>query len=99
MENASAQPVGVPASEELEVPAEMRGPNAGSTHAAGCLLAAIFILVPTFAYFGFFGLLLLDDLVFETHWVGDNLPPQVLEWLVIIYWPLILVMQWALGIN
>ena len=86
-------------STELEVPAEIQRTNAGSSHAAGCVLTAIFVLFPMFVYFGFFGLLLLDDLVFETHWVGDNLPPQVLEWLVIIYWPLILVMQWALGIQ
>lgn len=99
MDNASAESVGVPVSEELEVPAEIRRTNAGSSHAAGCLLAGIFVLVPAIAYFGFFGLLVLDDLVLETHFASENLPQRALDGIVIVYWPLILVMQWAVGIN
>jgi hypothetical protein len=87
-------------STELEVPAEIQRTNAGSSHAAGCVLTAIFVLFPMFVYFGFFGLLLLDELVLNTRFFGpENLPPQVFDWLIIIYWPLILLTRWMLGLQ
>lgn len=84
----------------LDVPEDVQRATRGSSHAAGCLLAAIFVLFPAVVYFGFFGLLVLDELVLGTRYLGqDNLPPQVIDWIVIIYWPLIVLTRWMLGMQ
>jgi hypothetical protein len=87
-------------STELEVPAEVRRTNGGASHAAGCIAAAIFVLFPAFVYFGFFGVLLLDGVVLNTRFFGpDKIPQEVFDWLTIIYWPLIVLTRWALGMQ
>lgn len=88
-----------PSSAEVEVPPEVRRATAMSSQAAGCVAVAIIVLFPAIVYFGFFGLLLLDDVVLETHFVSESLSQEGLDWLVTIYWPLIVLTRWALGMG
>lgn len=97
MSPLQAEPPSEP-SPELEVPAEVRRTGAGASHATGCVLAAIFVLFPALVYFGFFGVILLDELVLNTRFFSsDSIPPQVMDGLEIVYWPLIVLTRWALG--
>ena len=85
---------------DVEVPAEIRRTGSEPKYATGCLLAAIFVLGPALIYFGFFGLILIDELVLNTRYLSQqNLPQQVVDGLVIIYAPLIYLTRWALGIE
>jgi hypothetical protein len=84
----------------MDVPEEIQRATAGASHATGCALAAIFLLLPAVTYFGFFGLLVLDELVLQTRYLGpEKLPPGAIEWIEFIYYPLILLVRWALGLE
>lgn len=90
----------LPSAAEMEVPAEIQRATAGLSHATGCALAAVFFLVPAVAYFGFFAILVIDELVLGTRYLGaENLPDWLVDWIVIVYYPLILLVRWALGIE
>ncbi|HEV7282198.1 MAG TPA: hypothetical protein VGN57_18490 [Pirellulaceae bacterium] len=87
-------------STEVEVPAEMRRASGGTNQAVGCALAGIFLLFPAVVYFGFFALLLIDELVLNTRYLGrENLPDWLVEWIEFIYYPLIVLVRWALVIE
>ncbi|HEV7282202.1 MAG TPA: hypothetical protein VGN57_18510 [Pirellulaceae bacterium] len=75
--------------EELDAsaPPSAAGSDAGSL--AGCVIVSIVILLPALLYFGFFAVVLLDELVFEANWFVNDLPEPALEVLRVIYAPLI----------
>lgn len=60
---------------------------------AGCLVFGAVIIFPALIYFGFFGAVLVDELVLETHWFADVIPEPALEVLRVIYMPLIWLMD------
>jgi hypothetical protein len=42
----------------------------------------------------------LDGVVLNTRFFGpDKIPQEVFDWLTIIYWPLIVLTRWALGMQ
>ena len=55
---------------------------------AGCAAAAILILFPALLYFGFFGAILIDELVLDTSYIGRNLPRGMKDVAEFIYAPL-----------
>jgi len=44
-------------------------------------------------YFGFFGLIVLDELVFKTYHISGFMPYSIGEYIHKIYWPLIKIVE------
>lgn len=60
---------------------------------AGCLIVAVVVLLPALLYFGLFAFILVDELVLETNWLLGILPDPTIEFLRVIYTPLIWLMD------
>ena len=56
---------------------------------AGCLIVSLVILLPGLLYFGLFAAILIDELVVGSNWFMNNLPEPALDFLGVIYAPLI----------
>jgi hypothetical protein len=56
---------------------------------AGCLVVSLVLVLPALLYFGLFGAILLDELVFEANLFMENVPEEGIEVLRVIYAPLI----------
>jgi len=58
-------------------------------------IATYVFLAIAFVYFGLFGLIILDELVFKTFIINNNMPMRevVEDFLKTIYWPLIKLMD------
>ena len=69
-----------------------------SAHAAGCVLMAAVVLLPAFLYFGFFAAILVDEVVRETGYIGQNLPRDVRDVAEFVYAPMFLLVE-GLGID
>jgi hypothetical protein len=76
--------------DESVAPPAHRG-DAGSL--AGCLIVGAAIFLPALLYFGLFAFILLDELVLQTDWLLGNLPDPAIEFLRLIYTPLIWLMD------
>ena len=63
---------------------ESQRPSAVAVAAMACLM-----LLPLLLYFGFLGLIYLDEVVLETYHIAENAPEWLLYFLRFIYWPLL----------
>ncbi|HEV7280710.1 MAG TPA: hypothetical protein VGN57_10960 [Pirellulaceae bacterium] len=71
---------------------------ANSANAAGCAVAATLILLPVVLYLGFFGAILVDELVLGTSYIGRNLPKEAKDVAEFIYAPLFFLVE-SMGIQ
>lgn len=70
------------------------------THAIGCGVAALLAMIPPILYFGFFAVLIVDELILGTRYLSPgNLPAGAGDWLETIYSPLILLTRYILRID
>ena len=78
---------------------ELDGPIAAPAYSrdagslAGCLIVAVGVLLPALFYFGLFAFILVDELVLETNWLLNNLPDPAIDFLRVIYAPLVWLMD------
>ncbi|HEV7282201.1 MAG TPA: hypothetical protein VGN57_18505 [Pirellulaceae bacterium] len=73
--------------DDVEVPDDVRR-RAGRSYATGCLLVGIFIIFPAVLYFGFFAVVVLEEIFIGSGWFQQNLPEPVGRFLQMIYTPL-----------
>ena len=78
--------------DDIQVPAEGRR-SAGKNQATGCLLVAVLLILPAVLYFGFFAVIVLEEMFVGSGWFRENLPNPAGRFLHTIYSPLFWLMD------
>jgi hypothetical protein len=78
--------------DDLQVPADARR-SAGKNHATGCLFVAVLLILPTVLYFGFFAVVVLEEMFVGSGWFRENLPKPAGRFLQTMYTPLFWLMD------
>lgn len=81
---------------ELEVPEDVRRATIGSSSSLGCIVLGAALAFSVVVYFGFFGLLVLDELILETHYVSTTRSQELVDAVLFIYGPMIFLVNWLM---